>query len=248
MNIWIIGASAGIGRQIAIDYLNQGHNVAISSRNEDSLKQIPSQANARNEKALILPLDVLDESAIKDSFDQIIAKWQKIDLFIYSSGIYEPMTIDNIDTQHAKKTINVNLTAIFDFLGLVIPHMKKNGSGQIGLIASVAGYVGLPKSYAYGASKAAIINLAQGLHGDLQRANIDISVINPGFVKTRLTDKNKFKMPFIITPQKASQAIIKGLENKVFDINFPKKFTFFLKFLAILPNFILLKILKNIKD
>ncbi len=246
MNIWIIGASAGIGRQIAIDYLKQGHNVALSSRGEDSLKTIPDEADVSNENALILPLDVLKEKEIQKSFDKIIDQWQKIDLFIYSSGIYEPMSIDNIDTKHAKKTINVNLTAIFDFLGLVIPHMKENGSGQIGLIASVAGYVGLPRSYAYGASKAAIINLAQGLHGDLKRINIDLSVINPGFVKTRLTDKNKFEMPFIITPQKASKAIIKGLENKVFDINFPKRFTLFVRFLAILPNFILLRVLKKI--
>ncbi len=247
MNIWIVGASHGIGRAVAEKYLKQGHKVAISARSSDALLEIANNSKVSKLNYMVLPLDVLDESSVKAAYQDVIKNWQKIDLFIYGSAIYRPAAINEIDTQYAKQTINVNLTAIFDFLGLIIPHMVKNQSGQIALIASSAGYVGLPRSYAYGASKAAMINLAQGLYSELSSNNIDISVVNPGFVKTRLTDKNDFTMPFIITPQKAADYIVSGLAKKKFDINFPLKFTLILRSISCLPNFLLLTILKAIK-
>ncbi len=124
--------------------------------------------------------------------------------------------------------------------------MKAQNSGHLAFIASVAGYRGLPQSFAYGASKAALINLCEGIYPELQRHNINISVINPGFVKTRLTEQNKFTMPFIITAPKAADEIFKGLEAKKFEIHFPKRFTYFLKLLRILPNVIFLEIIKKI--
>ena len=247
MNIWIVGASHGIGKAVAEKYLAQGHKVAISARSSESLIAITSKSKVSKLNYTVLPFDVLDRDAIKAAFNEIINCWQKIDLFIYGSAIYKPASINEIDTDYAKKTIDVNLTAVFDFLGLVIPHMVQNQSGHIALIASSAGYVGLPRSYAYGASKAAMINLAQGLYSELSENNIDISVINPGFVKTRLTDKNDFSMPFIITPDQAADSIIRGISKKKFDINFPFRFTFILKSIALLPNFMLLTILKMIK-
>lgn len=247
MNIWIVGASHGIGRSVAEIYLKQGHKVAISARSSDSLLEIVEQSKVSKLNYMVLPLDVLDKAAIRAAYQDIINNWQKIDLFIYGSAIYKPTEINDIDTEHAKKTIDVNLTAIFDFFHHIIPHMIKNHSGHIALLASSAGYVGLPRSYAYGASKAAMINLAQGLYSQLAENNIDISVVNPGFVKTRLTDKNDFTMPFIISPQKAAQCIVKGIEKKKFDINFPFRFTMILRSIAVLPNFLLLTILRAIK-
>lgn len=247
MNIWIVGASHGIGRSVAEKYLEQGHKVAISARSSDALLEIVEKSKVSKLDYMVLPLDVLDVNAIKASYQNIIRNWQKIDLFIYGSAVYKPSSINKIDTQFAKKTIDVNLTAIFDFLGLIIPHMQQNHSGHIALIASSAGYVGLPKSYAYGASKAAMINLAQGLYPELSNSNIDVSIVNPGFVKTRLTDKNNFTMPFIVTSNQAADCIIKGIAKKKFDINFPFKFTAILRSIAVLPNFLLLSILKNIR-
>jgi short-subunit dehydrogenase len=241
MNIWIIGASQGIGRELAISLARQNHNLAISARGESELQNLIAQF-PNPENHLCLPFDVLDAAKIKNSFDQIINKWQKIDLFIYASALYKPMAATAIDVDFAKQTLNVNFGALIDCLALIIPQMQKQKSGHIALIASVAGYRGLPNSFIYGASKAAMINLAETLYAELKPLNIAVSVINPGFVKTRLTAKNKFKMPFLITPEQAANEIIKGLEAKKFEIHFPKKFTYILKFLRIIPNFLFFKI------
>lgn len=247
MKIWIVGASFGIGRRIALQYLKMGHSVALSARNGDELKKLHQESGVDADKVHILPFDVCDASKVRDAFDKIVSDWGGVDLFIYCSGIYKPMPIDEIDTQYAKKTIDVNLTAIFDFLGELIPSMKQQKSGHIVLVSSCAGYVGLPKSYAYGASKAAIINLAEGLYSELSSYGVRVSVVNPGFVKTRLTARNTFDMPSIISTENAAQKIIKGIENNKFDINFPKRFTLILKVIANLPYWLLLRILKRIK-
>lgn len=237
MNIWIVGASAGIGRELALLYRDQGHNVVVSARNKEALEEIC------DDKISALPFDVLDFEACQLAFDGVLARLGEIDLFIYNSGIYQPMNCDNFDVDYAKKTVAVNFSSIFHFL----PRLVEEKCPHIALTASVAGYFGLPNSMAYGASKAAMINLAQGLYGELKRKNIAISVINPGFVKTRLTDKNDFAMPFIIDAKQAAQIIAKGLARKKFEIHFLKKFTFLMKFLGLLPNFLLLAILKRIK-
>ncbi len=241
MNIWIIGASAGIGHQMALQYLQAGHNVAVSARDENSLNKLREYKNC-----LALPLDVVDEKAVKKSFEIILRKFQTIDLFIYGSAIYKPMKACEMDVEFAKKTIDVNLTSVFYFLDLVVKKMREQKSGHVALIASVAGYRGLPNSLAYGASKAGLINLAESLYAELKPCGIDVSVINPGFVKTRLTAQNNFKMPFLLEAKDAAKIIIKGLKAKKFEIHFPKKFTFFLKFLRILPNFLFLKIAMKI--
>jgi len=131
-------------------------------------------------------------------------------------------------------------------LDVVIKKMLVQKSGHIALVASVAGYIGLPKSMSYGASKAALINLAETLYAELSHFNINVSVINPGFVKTRLTDLNNFKMPAIIEAEEAAQIIIKDLEAKKFEIHFPKKFTIWLKILRILPYSLMLFFTKKI--
>ena len=146
----------------------------------------------------------------------------------------------------AKQTIDVNLNGFLNLLNVITPQMVKQKSGQIAVIASVAGYCGLPKSFAYGASKAALINLCEGIYPELQKHGIAISVINPGFVKTRLTDKNSFKMPFIISVKSAAEEIVKGLQKRQFEIHFPKKFTFFLKVLRLLPYRVFFFITKKI--
>ncbi len=248
-NIWIVGASAGIGESLALKYAQNKNNVAISARNSQKLDEILLKMNefsGQNSNNLSLPLDVCDKKQIENAFEEIIAKWGKIDLFIFMSGIYQPMKALEIDAKLAKETINVNLTSIFDFLPLLIAQMQKQKGGKIALTASVAGYRGLPNSLAYGASKAGLINLCETLNSELASENIEVCVINPGFVKTRLTDKNNFKMPFIIDANEAAEIIYREIKTKKFEIHFPKKFTFFMKILKILPNWLFLKITRKI--
>lgn len=235
-NIWIIGASSGIGMELAKIYILQGHNVAISARTNHLLENIVNENSKFLENILPLSLDVRNQTDVEFAIKKIIEKWQKIDLLIYASAIYDPEKIRNFDIKYSKEVIDINLTSIFNFLLPVVDEMKKNQSGQIALIASVAGYRGLPNSGAYGASKAAIINLCESLYVQLKPFNISISVVNPGFVKSKLTDKNDFKMPFIIEANKAAKIIVRGLKKKKFEIHFPLIFTLILKILQIVPN------------
>lgn len=246
----IIGASHGIGEALVEKYFNQGFDLIISSRSEDKLQQIKTELYKKvltiQNKIVVCKSDVTDLSSLKALFDLVYAEFSKLDLVIFCSAIYNPTSAFDFNLEQAHQTIDVNLKGAINLLYEVLPRFEKQNTGQIAFVASVAGYRGLPQSFAYGASKAGLINLCEGIYPELAKKNIAISVINPGFVKTRLTDKNKFAMPFIITPQQAAQRIYNGLEKKQFEIHFPKKFTIFLKLLRIMPNSLFLKIIKRI--
>lgn len=239
MNILIIGASHGIGRELAYKYHKQGHFVNLFARDLKALEEIKSELKNNVE---IFELDVTDE---KKSIN-LLEKFNDIDLFIYCAGTYKPMASYEINLSEAKKVANINFNSALHLLDVVIKKMIAKKSGHIALVASVAGYFGMPKSFAYGASKAALINLSETLYAELSQFNINVSVINPGFVKTRLTDLNDFKMPALISPEEAADEIIKGLEKKKFEIHFPKRFTLWLKLIKILPYFLLFSLTKQI--
>ena len=247
-NCWIIGASHGIGEALAEKYFAQGYNLMISARDAEKLNAIASRLKDKltSQKILVSALDVCDANSIKNSAQEFLQKIGQIDLAIFCPAIYHPTSAINFDLKQAHDTIDINLKSAFSFLDAVLPPMSKKKNGHIAFVASVAGYRGLPKSFAYGASKAALINLCEGIYHDLKEQNIDLSIINPGFVKTRLTSKNSFIMPFITTPQEAAEEIFKGLTAKKFEIHFPKKFTYFLKLLRILPTRFFLFITKKI--
>ena len=240
-NCWIIGASHGIGEALAYKFYSQGHNLILSGRDVEKLDLIKRDLSQKNDsekrlgKVSVSQLDVTNSESLAKSLAQIIAEFGKIDLVIFCSALYQPMSVIDFDLEMSKKIIDVNLSGFLNLLHLVVPQMVKQNAGHIAVIASVAGYCGLPKSFAYGASKAALINLCEGIYHELKQKNIALSLINPGFVKTRLTDQNSFSMPFIVSPDEASEEIYQGLNEKKFEIHFPKKFTFLLKFLRLLP-------------
>lgn len=247
-NCWIIGASNGIGEALAKKYFSNGYNLMISARDETKLQELAEQLTKTSKKQKIIPsaLDVCDVSSLQKSFDKFLQEIGKIDLIIFCSAIYTPTSAIGFDLSKASKTIDVNLKGAINLLHVVLKNMSQEKHGHIAFLASVAGYRGLPKSFAYGASKAGLINLCEGIYPELQKHNINLSVINPGFVKTRLTDKNKFKMPFIINSTQAADKIFEGIKSNRFEIHFPKQFTYFLKLLKILPNSIFLFISKKI--
>lgn len=249
--VWIIGASHGIGEALAQKYFNAGFDVAISARSvaalEEIRREIYQQKQPAENEVLVTKLDVCDAASLQTSLNQIIEKFSQIDLVIFAAAIYQPSALLDSDLSVCNQTIAVNLGGAFNLLHVILPQMTKQKFGHLAFIASVAGYRGLPKSLAYGASKAGLINLCEGIYPELKRQNIDLSVINPGFVKTRLTDKNSFSMPFIITPQKAAEEIFNGLALKKFEIHFPRRFTYLLKILRILPNWLFLKLICKIK-
>lgn len=225
--VWIIGASSGIGAALAQLLGQKGARLALTSRRSEALQalSIPN--------ALCLPADATNPQAMQGVHDQLLREWGSVDLIVYMAGDYEPTSVLQINPERARHIIDVNFTAAMHLTHLVVPHLQP-GQG-VAWVASVAGYRGLPHALPYGPSKAALIHWAQCMRLELQPKGIGVWLVNPGFVRTRLTAKNAFDMPFIITPQAAAQAMVKGWAKGQFEIHFPKRFSYFLKALNLLP-------------
>jgi len=231
--VWIIGASTGIGAALATKLHALKAKVALSARSEDKLRQLVSTLGAS--RAIALPLDITKVDTIKSAEEELVAAWGGYDLVIFMAGDYTAMRAWELDLKVAKQMVSINWEGFLNGLSIVIPRFMQEKSGGIALVSSVAGYRGLPKSLVYGPTKAALINLAETLYLDLKDKGLDVYVICPGFVKTPMTDKNDFDMPYLITPEEAADEIIKGFGKGEFEIHFPKTFTRMLKSLQLLP-------------
>ena len=241
--VWIIGASSGIGEACARAFINEGAHVALSARRLEHLKQIKN--DYPHAQILCNSLDVKHTEQIALNFQEIKKQWGKIDLLIYVAGYYEAIRADDLNLSTAKEIIDINVLGPIAASAMVLKDFLEDGSGGIAIVASVAGYSGLPKSLVYGPSKAAMINFCESLYYDLHPKNICVYMINPGFVETDATKKNDFHMPALISSAKASEYILKGIKNGDFDIHFPKRFSLVLKLLRILPYSIYFYLLKR---
>ena len=231
--IWITGGSTGIGKALAIKFANEGGNVAISARREQLLEEISN----KYENISSFPLDVTNKSNCKEIFNQIINKFQNIDICFFSTGTWDPKKEKDIDVEQIENVFKVNFFGTLNSIKAVEEYFKNKKSGTITIVSSIAGYRGLPNSTGYGPSKSALNNLAESLYFDFGRSNVRVCLGSPGFIKTPMTDKNDFKMPFLKTPEYAAEKIYDGLVNKnSFEIHFPKSLTIILKILSFLPN------------
>jgi len=234
LRIWLVGASSGIGAALALALLRQGAKVALTARRDDLLTGLAS-AGAAGE-ALVLPADVTQPDALAKAFGAILERWGGCDVVILIAGTHTPVRSWDIDSNQARQLIDVNLTGAFNVLSVVTPQLCRQGSGGIAVVASVAGYRGLPTGLVYGATKAALINVAQTLYLDLAPRGISVWLVNPGFVKTPLTDRNEFPMPALISADEAALRIMQGMERGRFEIHFPLRFTRVMKLLRWLPD------------
>ena len=231
-SVWITGASSGIGKALAIKFAREGWKVAISARREELLKNI-----AQDNNIFDYPLDVTDEKKVGEVFKNILEDFKNIDLCIFSAGTYEPKLEKEISQEQIRKTMEVNFFGVVNCIKAVEEYFKNMKNGHISIVSSIAGYRGLPNSSGYGPSKAALSNLAESLYFDFKKHNVKVSLISPGFIKTPMTDKNKFRMPFIKSPEFAADKIYNGLvKSNTFEITFPKQLTIIFKFFRILPN------------
>jgi short-subunit dehydrogenase len=232
-NIWITGASSGIGKALAIKFSSKGWNVAASARRKELLDEI----GKNNSNISSFPLDVTNHESCVQVFQSILKKYSNIDLCIFSTGTYDPKTEKEINLKSIENVMKVNFFGTLNCIKVVENHLKNKKEGHIAIMSSVAGYRGLPNSSGYGPSKAALINLSESLYFDFKKYKVRISLISPGFIKTPLTDKNKFKMPFIKSTQFAADKIYNGLiKSNSFEITFPKELTILMKIFKILPN------------
>ena len=231
--IWITGGSTGIGKSLALKFANEGWNVAISARREELLNEISN----KYENISAFPLDVTDKVKCKEVFDQIKTKYENIDICFFSTGTWNSKKEKDIDVEQIEDVFKVNLFGTVNSIKAVEKYFKDKQSDTITIVSSIAGYRGLPNSTGYGPSKSALNNLAESLYFDFKRSNVRVCLVSPGFIKTPMTDKNDFKMPFLKTPEYAANKIYDGLINKkAFEIHFPKELTITLKLLSFLPS------------
>ncbi len=229
-SVWLVGASTGIGKACAEALHAAGAKVCVSARQADKLLDF---VNA-HPGSMALSVDVTHGAALRAAAQEVQAQ-QGLDLVVFCAGYYKGQRATDFDLADMEKHWQVNYQGALLLLDAVLPLMLPQQRGHISMISSVAGYRGLPMGLAYAPTKAALTNLAESLYMDLQDSQIGVSVVCPGFVETPLTAHNSFEMPALITPEKAAQYMLQGWRDGVFEIHFPKRFSYFLKLLQMLP-------------
>lgn len=231
--VWVIGASSGIGRATASALHGRGARVIVSARQADALDAFV----ARHPGSVALPLDVTRHDQLCEAAQFVGRHAQGAPaLVMYCAGHYKALHATGFDRREMEKHLAVNYLGVVNMLDAVLPLMTAAGAGHISLVGSVAGYRGLPMALAYGPTKAALNNLAENLYLDLHPLGIGVSVVNPGFVETPLTAQNSFRMPALIAPEVAARHILQGWARGRFEMNFPRRFTFWMRLLRWLPD------------
>jgi len=233
--IWITGASTGIGKSLAIKFAKNGWNVAVSARREVLLKELKNI----DENIHSYPLDVTNVDHCISTAKLIIKDFKQIDICVFGTGMHDPKSEKRFNLEKIRKIMEVNYFGTMNSINSVYDYFSERKEGKISIISSVAGYRGLPAAGAYCASKSALISFAESLYFDMIRKNVKVFVICPGFIKTPMTDQNDFPMPMIKSAEYAADKIYLGLLKKDgFEIHFPKTFTFLMKIIKILPNWL----------
>ena len=232
--VWITGAGKGIGRALSLKMAKRGWSVAASARTKGDLQSLVEAAPDGRIHAF--PLDITDLAATGTTLEAIEGRLGPIDMAVLNAGTHTPITANNFAVDDVRRLVEINLMGTVHGLAELMPRFMKRRSGHIAVVASVAGYRGLPSSAGYGATKAGLINMCEALKPELELHDVRLSLINPGFVETPLTDKNDFPMPFLISAEEAAESILKGIDGGAFETSFPWRFAFLMKLLRILPD------------
>lgn len=232
---WIVGASTGIGRELALELARQGVDVVASARGVDELAALVKDAAAYPGTVTALPLDVTDLAATQAAAQSATTLLGRIDLCVACAGTHQPFGAKDFDSTKFRRLVEINLMGTVHVLESVMPDFIQRRAGHIAVVSSVVGYRGLPSAAGYGATKAALINMCESLKFDLDRAGVKLQLIDPGFVETPLTAKNDFPMPFLMKADAAAKQFYRGLLSDRFEVTFPKRFTWQLKLLRCLP-------------
>ena len=225
--IWIIGASAGIGAALARALSRQGAQLELSARDARALSALAAQCGG----ARVLPLDLAQPGSLAEAAARLTGE-TPLDAVMCTAAVYDPARVAKLDPARAETMVRVNLLGVIEVARLCPPLLRDGG--QLLLFGSVAGYFGLPGGQPYSATKAAVNNLAETLAVELA-PRVDVRLVCPGFVQTRLTAKNRFAMPAMITPEEAAEAVLRGMRGRRFEIHFPRRFTLVMKILRALP-------------
>lgn len=228
-SIWIVGASSGIGAALATELVARGASVAISARREHALTAVADGGMT------VIPVDVTDRAALSGAADRVRDELGEIDMVVFNAGIWQQMDATAWDCDVFSRHVEINLLGLNNCLGAVLPHMITAGRGHLVSVASVAGYRGIAGAEAYGATKAAQINMLEALRLSAAPHGIAVTTVCPGFVRTDLTAQNAFPMPFMIDADAAARSICNGLERGQMEIVFPLPMAVGMKVARLLP-------------
>ncbi|MEO0487452.1 MAG: SDR family NAD(P)-dependent oxidoreductase [Pseudomonadota bacterium] len=234
---WLVGASEGLGRALAVDMSKGGAELIVSARSQERLDTLVAELEG---PARAVTCDVTDQASV----DAAIAEIGDIDGIVYLAGVYWPMSAAEWDADKATQMVEINMMGAFRVLGAVVPQMTARDAGHIVLTGSLSGFRGLPRTVGYGASKAAVMYLAEGMYADLKDTGIDVQIINPGFIKTRLTEKNDFSMPFIMEPEEAAQAFLSHMKLGGFKRSFPTVFSWLFRVSQFWPDWLYYRVFR----
>lgn len=226
---WLIGASEGLGRSLAQIMSRAGVELVLSARSEDKLQALARELPGAS---TVVPVDISDRASVEAA----AAKAGPIDGIVFLAGVYTPLGAKDWDADKVEQMFNINLTGAARVIGQVINPMVANDAGHIVLIGSLSAYRGLPGSIGYSASKAGLMALAESMHGDLRETNVAVQLVNPGFIKTRLTDQNDFDMPFIMEADPAAQIVFDHMSTNDFKRDFPWGFSLVFRLSRFLPT------------
>jgi NADP-dependent 3-hydroxy acid dehydrogenase YdfG len=232
---WLVGASEGLGRELALLISRAGAEVIVSARSKDRLDTLVDELPGKGRAVLV---DVADLAAVQAA----VAEVGEIDGVVYLAGVYWPMAAQDWDNEKADMMGQVNYLGASRVVGAVIGQMVQRDAGHIVLTGSLSGFRGLPGAIGYSASKAGLMVLAESMHADLRRTGVQVQVVNPGFIKTRLTDKNDFKMPFIMEPETAARELFDHMNSEGFKKSFPMLFSWVFRGSQFLPDWLYFRI------
>lgn len=239
---WVTGASSGIGRALVLELVRQGWRVGATARNAEELNALASVSPGA---IVAAPADVSDEAQMRAAAAAVEAAFGPIGLVVACAGVYLPVDAEAPDLTAFRKTWDVNLTGAANAWGVVAPSMVARGQGHIHLVSSATGFGGMPTASAYGASKAALINMAECLRIELDRYGVGASVSTPGFVDTPAQSDTPFPKPFMVSPERAARDIVRGIMRGKFETTFPRRFTWMLKLIYALPKEVYLPLVRK---
>lgn len=232
---WLVGASDGLGAALALRLSRAGADVVLSARSEDKLNDL---ANSLPGKAQVVTVDVSDNDSVVAAAKAV----GPVDGVVFLAGVYWPFGAKDWNAEQANAMADINFTGLMRVMGQVVPDMVARDAGHIVITSSLTGFRGLPGSIGYTASKAATMSLAECMYADLRKTGVHVQVVNPGFIKTQLTEKNDFKMPFLMTPEEASQEVFEHMNTDKFKKSFPFAFSLVFRGSQFLPDWLYYRI------
>lgn len=234
---WLVGASEGLGRALAEKLSAAGADLVLSARSEDRLKDLADELPG---KAVVLAVDISNDDAVEKAGKSL----GDVDGVVVLAGVYWPFGANEWDGEKAIAMANINFTGTFRVINQVMPQFIERGTGHVVITGSLSGFRGLPRAIGYSASKAGVMALAESMYADLRTTDIRVQVANPGFIKTRLTDKNEFQMPFLMTPEEAADYMFQHMQSGGFKRSFPTLFSWLFRFSQFWPDWLYYRVFK----